>query len=211
MTNPSLVLGVAAACVLSILPLAASAGTAYSGHRPAHWQRSHDGQGVMRVYGGDGYRTPEPYIGGEFRGGLDVQTSHDRADYQDEYYETSDRYAAPPRPAAGCRAVCVTADAPPPPCFKTHREIRYAAPRVSSRAVVVHAEESHEEHREYYRESSSDRDSRRHQPHRGDCLCRHGDDRYHHADYDDRYDDRRDERYDDRYDDRYGRDVFGRY
>jgi len=208
MTRPSLILGISAAFVLSLLPLAASAGAAYSSHhRPAQWQRAHDGQGVMRVYGGDLYRAPEAYTGGDFRGGLDVQTAHDYADYRDqdyretryadEYYQESGRYT--PLVPSPCRSVCVTADVPPPPppcATEVRREVRYAAPRVVSRAVMVEDEES----REYYRSSSRGYEDRRYDARRDDCPC-HGD----------HY---RDAEYDDRYDDRYGghgQDVFGRY
>lgn len=213
MTRPALILGISAAFVLSLLPLAVSAGAAHSGYRPATWQRSHDGQGVMRVYGGDVYRTPEAYAGGEFRGGLNVQTASEYAEtrderYSEEYYEDSDRYVAPQAP---CRSVCVTAYAPPPPppCVtEARREVRYAGPRVASRAIVVEEEESRDDYREYHRSSSRDYDDRRNFALSEDCPC-------HHAHHDDRYDDRHDDRYDDRHDDDYrgrgSRDVFGRY
>lgn len=207
MTRPFLILGISAAFVLSLLPLAASAGAAYSSHhRPAHWQRAHDGQGVVRVYGGGLYRGPESYAGGEFRGGLDVQTAHDHADYRDEdyretryadeYHEEPGRYA-PPAPAP-CRSACVTAYAPPPPppCVtEIRRDVRYAAPR----AAVVEDEES----REYYRSSSRHHEDRRYDAHHHHCACHS---LHRNTEYDDRYDDG----YDDRYDG-HGQDVFGRY
>jgi hypothetical protein len=221
MTKPSLILGVSAAFVLSLLPLAASAGAAHSEYRPAHWQRAHDGQGVMRVYGGDVYRTPEPYAGGNFRGGLDVQTVDETVEYADEYYETSDRRVLPP--AQPCRSVCVEAYAPPPspPCMtEVRREVRYAAPHVRSHDVIIHDEESREERSEYYRKSSGGEVYHRpHAPH-DDCPCRqdHRYDTGYDESHDERYDDRRDHRYDDRHDDRYDGyrqddrgDVFGRY
>ena len=217
MTQPSLILGAAAAFALSVLPLAASAGTSHSGYRPGHWQRSHDDQGVMRVYGGDAYRTPEPYVGGEFRTGLDVQTAREDVEYQDEYYETSDRYAR--TAATPCRSVCVAAYAPPPPPCVTQvrREVRYAAPRVTSREAVIEVEDGMEEYSDYYRETSDGGVYRRSHTYHDDCPCRQGhDDRD--AGYNDRYDDHYEDGSDDRYDGRYdsyrsdeGRDVFGRY
>lgn len=221
MTKSSLTFGMSAAFVLCILPLAAEAGAAHSNYRPAQWQRSHDGQGVMRVYGGDVYRAPEAYTGGEFRGGLDVQTHredarHEETRYEEtryadeEYYEASDRYVA--APAAGCRATCVTAYAPPPPpCVQVHREVRYAEPRVAAREVVIEEEESYESHSEYSRYDSRDGEYRRHHVRHDDCPCRQGHGHHREAEYHDRYDDHRsDDRYDDR-DTGYRGDVFGRY
>ena len=202
---------VLAACVCVMLPLSAEAGQR---HGPTHWRTAPNGQGVIRVYGAD-TQAPPVYHGGNFHGGLRVQTG--------ETYSAPDaRYGRPEE----CRSTCVVT--PPPQrvaegvaCHNTHH----------GRHAVAHETYAYERQNRYdeaygepvYRETTYER-------HHGgpDCACRHGsharynaphdgygDDRY----YDERYHDEpyHEDRYAgrpyrDRYSDDYrGRDVFGRY